>query len=155
MKVSKYFSYGEVTKINPQFGINNEPTAEHLESIKALCENVLDPAREFIGSSLGVHSVYRCPKYNSLIGGDPNSQHMIGQAADIDTDIYGHGNNKDLFYHILKNLPFDILIWEFGTKDRPEWIHVSHRLPKYGINRRMPRRAYKDATGTHYINFDL
>ena len=45
-------------------------------------------ALEAIRSQLGnrpirVTSGYRCPRYNALIGGVPNSQHILGNAADI------------------------------------------------------------------------
>ena len=26
-----------------------------------------------------------------------------------------------------ENLPFDQLIWEFGTDERPDWVHVSYK----------------------------
>jgi hypothetical protein len=34
--------------------------------------------------------------------------------------------NKEVFDYIKDNLDFDQLIWEFGTKDNPEWVHVSY-----------------------------
>ena len=53
------------------------------ENIEALVENVLDPAREKLGSPIIVNSGYRCPKHNAAVGGASNSQHMRGEAADI------------------------------------------------------------------------
>lgn len=44
---------------------------------------------------------------------------------DID-DTYGNKSNKEMFEYIKANLDYDQMIWEFGTKDNPAWIHVSY-----------------------------
>jgi hypothetical protein len=154
-KLSKFFSYGEVTYCDKRTGIDNTPTTEHLENLVAVCNNIADKCREFVGGPLHGY-FYRCPALNKITpGADPNSQHQIGQAVDLDTDKYG-GDNKAMFDFIREKLTYDIMIWEFGTKDRPDWIHVSYRLPKYGVNRKFAKRAYRDEAGkTHYIPFDL
>lgn len=150
--LSKYFSLEEATLAPLKFAGQNVPTAEHLENLTALCAEILDPCREWLGGPLRTTSMYRCPAYNTSIAGDPNSQHMIGQAADIKT-----AKNAELFHYIRKNLPFDIMIWELGTVTEPAWVHVSYRLPRYGINRRFAKRAVRE-TGIgpiKYIAFDL
>jgi methionyl-tRNA synthetase len=40
------------------------------------------------------------------------------------------------------NLDFDQLIWEFGTEDNPDWVHVSY--VDVDNNRRRCLQAYKD-----------
>ena len=44
---------------------------------------VLDKVREAIGQPLIVSSGYRCPIHNDDVGGVINSQHCIGNAADV------------------------------------------------------------------------
>lgn len=49
----------------------------------------LQAIRDYFGQPIDVGSGYRTKTYNKLIGGDPDSAHMEGQAADIDV-----GRNK-------------------------------------------------------------
>lgn len=90
-------------------------------NLTALVDNVLDPLREWYGKPIVVNSGYRCPALNKAVGGATPSQHMSGQAADIDTG--DRQQNKLLFEHIRKNLPFDQLIDESNFA----WVHVSYR----------------------------
>ena len=53
------------------------------ENIRALVEEVLDPAREILGGPVTVNSGYRCVKHNREVGGVSASQHLRGEAADI------------------------------------------------------------------------
>lgn len=46
----------------------------------------LDDVREAIGEPLYVTCVYRCPAHNAEVGGVPNSQHVLGYAADCYAD---------------------------------------------------------------------
>ena len=68
-----------------------------------------------------MNSGYRCPALNKAVGGTTTSQHMSGQAADIDTG--DRQQNKLLFEYIRKNLPYDQLIEESNFA----WVHVSYR----------------------------
>lgn len=94
------------------------------ENIKALVENVLDPARERLGHPIVVNSGFRCPKHNAEVGGVPNSQHMKGEAADIRCD-----DNRRLKQIIIDNGRYDQLI-DYGT-----FLHVSWK--RNGVNRKM------------------
>ncbi len=107
-------------KIAEQFS----PDENVIANLKALCTNILEPLRDDIGFSLHISSGYRCPRLNKAIGGSKTSQHMVGEAADIQC----HGTtNEQLFDRIQKlKLPFDQLIWEYGTKKEPAWVHVSY-----------------------------
>lgn len=46
----------------------------------------LDELRERIGVPIHVSCMYRCPEHNAEVGGVSNSQHVLGNAADIYTD---------------------------------------------------------------------
>ena len=126
MKLSVHFTLEEMTKSQTasRKGIDNTPTQEVVENLKLLCENVLEKIRNHFGRPLTVNSGYRGPKLNKAIGGAKNSQHMTGQAADI--EIAGM-DNKILFCWIRDNLDYDQLILEFHKEGVPDsgWVHVS------------------------------
>lgn len=153
-KVSKYFSWQELTYSNPEIikrlGIKNDPTPEHKENLIILATELLDKVREMIGGPLAITSGYRSREYNSAI---PNSstfsQHMTGHAVDLDCDVFGYGSNDRLFYLIRNFCDFDQLIWEFGTDEKPDWVHVSYVK---GKNRKQVKRAKKISGTVHYIN---
>ena len=82
-----------------------------------------------------ISSGYRCEKLNKAVGGVYNSQHLKGQAADI--DIQGDMSfGKKIFEYIRDHLPFDQLIWEHNPKTGSYWVHVSYVFPDFGKNRR-------------------
>lgn len=120
----KYFTIAELCKSTTadRLGINNRCKNEHVVNLTALVDNVLDPLRTWYGKPLVVSSGFRCPELNKAVKGSKTSQHMSGQAADIDTG--DRQQNKLLFEYIRKNLPFDQLIDESNFA----WVHVSFRL---------------------------
>lgn len=155
MKISKYVSLNEATKSQTaiRLGIDNTPPDNLIDNMKFVAENIFDKVRDYIDGPLGVSSFYRCDELNKAIGGSATSQHVKGEAIDIDCDMYGHSTNKEVFDFIRNNLTFDQLIWEFGSEENPGWVHVS--LSK-NVNRGQVLRAYRTETGkTAYISFDL
>jgi uncharacterized protein YcbK (DUF882 family) len=44
---------------------------------------ILNVIRQFTGVPVIVSSGYRCPNHNKAIGGEPQSCHLYGQAADL------------------------------------------------------------------------
>lgn len=119
----KYFTIAELCKSTTadRLGINNRCKQEHVVNLTALVNNVLDHLREWYGKPIRVNSGYRCPDLNKAVKGSSTSQHMSGQAADIDTG--DRQQNKLLFDYIRKNLPYDQLIDESNFA----WVHVSFR----------------------------
>ena len=101
-------------------GIDNTPDAAAWANLHALRDNILNPARERLGSCIFVNCAYRCPELNKLVGGTSTSQHQNGCAADLDTRSL-EGNRK-LFAIIMEMDNFDKLIWE----GQGSWIHVSY-----------------------------
>lgn len=121
----KYFTIKELISSSTatQHNINNTPTKEIEENLKALVDNILDPLREAYGKPIIVTSGYRCEKLNTLLKGSKTSQHRFGQAADIRTSSDTPTENKKLFDLVQKlNLPFDQLIDEYNFN----WVHVSY-----------------------------
>ena len=128
-------------------GIDNTPTQEHTINMMHLGENIYDKVREHFNVPIYVSSGYRSEKLNSAMKGASNSQHCTGQAMDLDMD--GRGiSNKDIFRFIADNLLFDQLIWEFGTAENPDWVHVSY---KNSGNRGQVLKAVKGMLGTKYV----
>jgi len=100
-----------------------EPSQEVINNLTNLCINIIQPLREVLNEPLVISSGYRCTKVNGLVGGQPKSQHLTGQAADL---IFPGKGNACLFNKIVElKLPFDQLIWEYGTDKEPAWVHVS------------------------------
>ncbi len=124
-----------------RLGLNNDPSDEHLESMSKVANKVFEPLREFVNGPIKINSFYRGPELNKAIGGSSKSQHCKGQAIDID-DTFSHATNAEMYEFIKENLDFDQMIWEFGTIENPNWVHVSYVSPEENRNRCL--KAYKD-----------
>ena len=126
-RISKHISYKEATNsfTAKRKGVNNEPNYEVLLNMQNIADNVFEKVRANFGVPIKINSFYRSPELNRLIGGSATSQHCKGQAIDLD-DTYEGLTNKEIFNYIKDNLSFDQLIWEFGTDNNPNWIHVSY-----------------------------
>lgn len=145
MKLSKNLSLKEMTKSWTALrkGIDNTPTPEHIENMKVLAEKIFQPIREYFGVPIHISSGYRSEALNNAIGGSKTSQHSKGQAIDIDRDGHSQPDNSDLFIFVKDNLDFDQMIWEFGTDDNPDWVHISYNPD--GKQRNQLLVAYKDS----------
>ena len=154
MKISEHLSLKEVTKSNTatRHRIDNTPTDEHLANLKVVAEKVFEPLRNWHGKAIGISSGYRSKALNTAIKGSKTSQHCFGQALDIDADIFDNGiTNADIFNWLKDNVDFDQIIWEFGTEDEPNWVHVSyvtHRANRKKLTRaHNTKPTYRDYTG--------
>lgn len=127
----KYFTISELIHSDTAVArkLWNGANREQEDNLIALVHAVLDPLRLFYGKPIHVSSGFRSPAVNRAVGGVANSQHLRGEAADLDT-----GNrlqNQHLARLIVQyRLPFDQLIDEANYA----WIHVSHK--RDGQNRR-------------------
>ena len=131
-------------------GINNNPSEDHMNNLKLLCENVLQPVRDHFEKVVTVSSGYRSPELCEAIGSSKNSQHAKGQAADFEIfDV----SNQELVIWIDKNLDYDQMILEFWKgPDEPNsgWVHCSYK--KEG-NRKQLLRAYIQDGRTKYEEY--
>lgn len=126
MQISKHLTLAEACKSQTadKLGINNENINEEtINNLKLLAEKVFEPIREHFKTPINLSSVYRCKQLNLAVKGSTTSQHCTGEAMDIDSV---KPTNKEIFEYIKTNLKFDQMIWEFGTKDNPDWVHVSY-----------------------------
>jgi hypothetical protein len=129
MKISEHLYLAEVIRSESakRYGISNMPTEEHIANFKLLADNIFEPIRNHFKCPILISSGYRSKDLNNKIGGSKTSQHCFGQAVDIDMDGTDYGvTNADIFKYIKSELPFDQLIWEFGTDSNPDWVHVSY-----------------------------
>ena len=126
MNLSKSFTLNELTKSQEavRLGIDNTPNEEHISNLKNLCENILQPIRDFYGMPVSVSSGYRSPELCEKIGSSRTSQHARGEAADF--EVFGVAN-KDLSDFIVANLDYDQCILEFWNITEPNsgWVHCS------------------------------
>jgi hypothetical protein len=141
--LSKHVSLheGVYSRTAERLGIKNDPTDEHLLNMITISEKVFEPLRKHVGGPIKINSFYRGPELNKAIGGSSKSQHCNGQAIDID-DTFGHATNAVMYQWIKENLDFDQMIWEFGTDENPNWVHVSYVSEDKNRNRCL--KAYKD-----------
>jgi zinc D-Ala-D-Ala carboxypeptidase len=141
--ISKHISMKEAVYSNTatRRGIDNTPGEYELQNMELLARKVFEPLREHVGKPIKINSFYRSAELNQAIGGSSKSQHCEGRAIDID-DTYGHMSNADMYAFIKENLDFDQMIWEFGTEENPNWVHVSYIDPETNRNRCL--QAYKD-----------
>lgn len=138
-------------------GIQNTPTPEARQNLVNLVNNLLDPVYEMVEKKgigkIFVSSGYRNQEVNSAIGGASKSQHMSGQAVDIQIRETG-GTMGEALLAVAKvilnaedklGLSYDQMILEKFNTDvdkaalRPVWIHIS-----YKDNNR--NRKYSDTT---------
>ena len=144
--LSDHFSKKEITysPTAEKYKIDNTPSKEQWKRIQILIDEVLEPVRVGLDKPIIVNSVFRSAKLNERVKGAGTSQHLAnkGAAADIECPSLG---NKELFDYILTNLDFDQLIWEYGDKNAPDWIHVSFVSKEK--NRNQVLRCVKDVKG--------
>ena len=126
-RISEHVSYKEGTHSNTAVrrGFDNTPNAEQLKCMMEVARDVFEPLREWVGGPIKINSFFRGEPTNTAIGGSKYSQHMKGQAMDID-DTFGHKTNAEMYHYIKDNLDFDQMVWEFGDDKNPNWLHVSY-----------------------------
>ena len=81
-KLSEHFTLGELTKTSAKTPDGNIPSHVHIENLKNLCENWLEPLRQAQGPII-INSGYRSEAVNKAIGGVKGSNHLTGCAVDI------------------------------------------------------------------------
>ena len=126
MELTRNFTLSELIKSDTAIrkGINNNPNAEQVEKLKALCENILQPVRDHFGR-VKVTSGFRSEDLCIAIGSSRNSQHAKAEAADFECPGV---DNVELADWIHRELEWDQLILEFYTPGEPNsgWIHCSY-----------------------------
>ena len=124
MMLSTHFSLAELTKSSTasRLNIDNTPDDAQIEALKLVALNILEPIRQRYGA-FTPNSGFRCQELNTAIGSSPNSQHIKGQAVDL--ELVGV-DNYNLACWCQDNLKFDQLILECYTGSPTSgWVHIS------------------------------
>jgi hypothetical protein len=110
---------------------DNKPTLQDVANMTYGCLMLLEPARLEVGPII-INSGFRNSRVNRLVGGVGNSQHLIGQAADI------HPKDPARFWTLVEFLKkceyTDQLLTGNG------WLHVS--WAPFSTPRQMIRIGY-------------
>jgi hypothetical protein len=95
------------------------------KNLQLLCEHVLEPVRNHYGIPFSPNSGYRCLDLNRRLKSSDTSQHVSGQAADIELPGI---SNYDLGIWIKDNCEYDTVLLEFYKEGIPSsgWVHVSY-----------------------------
>lgn len=86
---------------------------------------VMEQIREYFGQPIYVHSWFRSPKMNQLVGGAPNSYHLKGLATDFHINGYESEADNRKIQNILDKLPWMQPCGLEFTKG--PWTHVDCR----------------------------
>ena len=150
MNLSANFTLKELTRSDTadRLGLDNTPDDEQIESLRLLCENILQPVRDHFGKPVKINSGFRCPALNQATGGSATSDHCKGQACDFEIDGV---SNPDLAQWIADNLKYTQLILEFYTQGQPNsgWVHASFNPDNLKCQE---LTAVKVAGKTQYLN---
>lgn len=130
MRLSENFTLEELTSSNTAKtrGIANIPAPEHLANLSRLAREILQPVRDRWGRPVRISSGYRCRELNKAVGGVATSQHLNGEAADINLGA----ENKALF-RMMEQMVKDgeIIVGQLLDENGGSWIHVSLPTPKW------------------------
>jgi len=155
MLIGKYLTLEECCKSATaiRLGIDNKPNQQQIIALQALASNVYDKCCQHFLLKIPVTSGFRSKALNDAISGSSgSSQHMRGEAFDLDLDGTTNGvTNAQLFNYIKQHINFDQLIWEFGTDSNPDWVHVSYDVA--GKNRKNVFKGFRANGRVHYKPF--
>ena len=116
-------------------------TPDNVVAIANLVTNVLQPVRDKLGFPMTITSGYRSPALNRLVGGESTSQHLKGEAADIQCFTKKEFDVKKTraLFAALAEMDVDQLLYERDSKGSI-WVHVSYVSP--AKNRHIIRDNY-------------
>ena len=126
IKLSEHFMLSEF--LNLKKYPDNIPTVQQISNLIYGCRNLLEPARQAIGCPIIINSGFRSPRVNALVGGVKNSQHLLGQAADI------RPQDPSQFQHLVDFFKSHELTDQLLTGSG--WLHISwtpFALPRHFV----------------------
>lgn len=112
-----------------QLKIDNTPTESVKKNLIQMATLILQPLRDAYGKPIKISSGYRCPKLNVAVKGSKSSQHLKGEAVDLNIGVE---ENKKLF-NLAKQLMRDgkIKVGQLIDEKNYSWIHISLPTPKH------------------------
>ena len=88
---------------------------ETADNVSPLLLEKLEALRAMIGGPIEISCAYRCPAHNAEVGGVPNSQHVDGTAADVQTPDYDHCHTPEQLKWYCEQIGFDgIGLYDWG-----------------------------------------
>lgn len=140
MQLTPNFALEEFTNSETAqlYGIENELSDKTLHNLIALSVG-LEQVRSLLGNyPITIHSGYRHPRINQLVGGVRDSDHTLGWAADITVETY---TPREVAIDVVKSpLVFDQLIW-YTAKNM---VHLS-------FNPRLRREVFTASPSKHFV----
>lgn len=137
-KLTGNWTLGDVAK--GRSGIPNStnygvPAKEIVSNLKCLTQNILDPIKKKYPNMV-ITNTWRSEAVNSSIkGASKTSDHLKGQAADIQFSGFDRKQTYEAAIEIQKMLPdYDQMLLEYAGNSM--WLHISYKCPSKGGNRR-------------------
>ena len=124
-RLSPHFKLGEF--LNLKKYPENVPSMQVVVNLTYGCHLLLEPARQIVGPII-INSGFRNEAVNRRVGGVKNSQHLIGQAADI------RPQDPAQFQRLVDFLKTNALTDQLLTGS--SWLHLSWNpfaLPRHYI----------------------
>jgi zinc D-Ala-D-Ala carboxypeptidase len=119
VNLTPHFTLDELT-VTQHRGVDNTPPTLTVMANLRRTAMLLEQVRTRLGVPVLVSSGYRCAELNTAVGGQANSQHLTGQAADFIAPAFGGPVAVASALRDTVGLDYDQLILEF---DR--WVHIS------------------------------
>ena len=113
-RLSPHFKLGEF--LNLKKYPENVPSMQVVANLTYGCHQLLEPARLIVGPII-INSGFRNEAVNRRVGGVKNSQHLIGQAADI------RPKDPAQFQHLVDFLKSSQYTDQLLTGST--WLHIS------------------------------
>ena len=129
MNLSPHFTLEELTatQVRSMVERNRVVSDSVRDALAHLCTDLLEPVRTHFGRPVIIHSGYRCPELNAMVGGSSTSQHRKGEAADF--HVHGLPLVDVARWIASSGAPFGQLILEGGSPGAWGWIHLSLGAP--------------------------
>ncbi len=109
--------------------IDNTPSSQEIvDHLRLLCTDFLESLRRRFGP-LRATSGYRCPPLNKIIGGAPDSAHMYGCAADVQSIDGWPVTAMARWVAVESGFPFDQVIDEGNATT--SWLHLGMLRPNH------------------------
>lgn len=146
-QLSAHFTFNQLTNTKQEKLVaqNRLEAIRVYNFIRDLCLYILEPLREKF-PTLSVNSGFRGPALNEQTKGASTSQHLIGQAADLD---FGSAEANWKVYRYLaygnSGIPYGQVIME--KKSGRGWVHVSLGQPWWHSSGVRLRSVPNTATG--------
>lgn len=84
---------------------------------------VLTWLREYFGEPVTITSGCRCEEHNANVGGEDQSFHKFGKAADV---VVSRISAREVYEALVENFPY-----QFGFIEYSSWVHIDSREEAY------------------------